>query len=165
MRFYLPRSREEAPELQAGGSVRPPKARILFMDDEEPIRKVAHAMLTHLGYEVCVAADGGAALREYRKQRYDIVILDLTVRDGLGGLATLERLRALDPSVVAIVSSGYSSDPVMADHERYGFVAKVPKPYTPETLDAAITPLLGGIGRAEGARRSATGADQDRGAR
>ena len=165
VRFYLPRSREEAPELQAGGSVRPPKARILFMDDEEPIRKVAHAMLTHLGYEVCVAADGGAALREYRKQRYDIVILDLTVRDGLGGLATLERLRALDPSVVAIVSSGYSSDPVMADHERYGFVAKVPKPYTPETLDAAITPLLGGIGRAEGARRSATGADQDRGAR
>ena len=154
VRFYLPRPSEEAPASQAGGSVRPPKARILFMDDEEPIRKVTQAMLTHLGYEVCVAADGGAALREYRKKRYDIVILDLTVRDGLGGLATLERLRALDPSVVAIVSSGYSSDPVMADHERYGFVAKVPKPYTPETLDAAITPLLGGIGRAEGAHRS-----------
>ena len=162
VRFYLPRPSEEAPASQAGGSVRPPKARILFMDDEEPIRKVTQAMLTHLGYEVCVAADGGAALREYRKKRYDIVILDLTVRDGLGGLATLERLRALDPGVVAIVSSGYSSDPVMADHERYGFVAKVPKPYTPETLDAAITPLLGGGGAPHDARRSAAGADQDR---
>ncbi len=161
VRFYLPRQGEEVPASRAGGFARPPRARILFMDDDEPIRKVTQAMLTHLGYEVCVTADGAAALSEYRKKRYDIVILDLTVRDGLGGLATLERLRALDPGVVAIVSSGYSSDPVMADHERYGFVAKVPKPYTPETLDAAIAPLVRGAGRADGGHRSAAGAHRD----
>lgn len=112
------------------------------MDDEEPIRKVAQAMLTHLGYHVCAVAEGSVAVREYRKTHYDVVIPDLTVRDGLGGHATLERLRGIDPGVVAVGSSGYSSDPVMADHERYGFVAKVPKPYTPEDLGAAIAPLL-----------------------
>ena len=148
VRFYLPRLVEEGRAAVPAGSGQPSKGRILFMDDEEPIRKVARAMLTHLGYYVSAVAEGSAAVREYQKNRYDIVILDLTVRDGLGGLATLERLRALDPGVVAIVSSGYSSDPVMAEHERFGFVAKVPKPYTPEALDAAIAPLL-----AAGARR------------
>ncbi len=119
------------------------KGRILFMDDEEPIREVAQAMLSYLGYEMCLAEDGTAAIRKYQRRRFDVVILDLTVRDGLGGLATLERLRLLDPGVVAIVSSGYSSDPVMADYGRFGFLAKVPKPYTPEALDEAIQPLLG----------------------
>ena len=142
VRFYLPRLVEESRTPADRGPMRPPKGRILFMDDEEPIRKVAQAMLTHLGYHVCAVAEGSAALREYQKRRYDVVILDLTVRDGLGGLATLERLRGFDPGVVAVVSSGYSSDPVMADHERYGFVAKVPKPYTPEALDAVIAPVL-----------------------
>ncbi len=142
VRFYLPRLAEERRAPAPPGAGRPIRGRILFMDDEEPIRKVARAMLTHLGYHVCAVAEGSTAVHEYQKNRYDVVILDLTVRDGLGGLATLERLRSFDPGVVAIVSSGYSSDPVMADHERYGFVAKVPKPYTPEALDAAITPLL-----------------------
>lgn len=73
-------------------------------------------------------AEGSAAVREYRKNCYDLAILDLTVRDGLGGLATLVRLRGIDPRVVAVVSSGYSNDPVMAEHERYGFVAKVSRP-------------------------------------
>ncbi len=142
VRFYVPRLVKEGRAQETLQFARPSKGRILFMDDEEPIRKVAQAMLTHLGYHVCTVAEGSAAVREYQKNRYDIVILDLTVRDGLGGLGTLERLRGIDPGGVAIVSSGYSSDPVMADHERYGFVAKVPKPYTPEALDAAIAPLL-----------------------
>ncbi len=140
-RFYLPRFVEQRPPAR-GPLPLQSKGRILFMDDDEPVRKVAHAMLSYLGYDVCLTADGSAALREYQKGTFDVVILDLTVRDGLGGLATLERLRALNPGVLAIVSSGYSSDPVMADHERYGFAAKVPKPYTPEALDAAIVPLV-----------------------
>lgn len=143
-RLYLPRFIEQRTDEAPPGPPRVTKARVLFMDDEEPIRKVAQAMLGYLGYDVCVARDGAAALSEYQRGHFDVVILDLTVRDGLGGLATLERLRSIDPGVVAIVSSGYSSDPVMADHERYGFVAKVPKPYTPEALDAAIAPLVGG---------------------
>lgn len=142
VRIYLPRLVEREPANRRVGPRPVSKGHILFMDDEEPIRKVAQAMLSYLGYEVGLAEDGTAAIREYQRRRFDIVILDLTVRDGLGGLATLERLRMLDPGVVAIVSSGYSSDPVMADHKRFGFLAKVPKPYTPEALDEAIRPLL-----------------------
>ena len=70
---------------------------------------------------------------------------DLTVRDGLGGLPRWSA-GARDMRVVASVSGGYSSDPVMADHERYGFGAKVLKLYTPEVLDATIAPLVGGGG-------------------
>ncbi len=143
VRVYLPRLIEREPANRRVGTRPASKGRILFMDDEEAIRKVAQAMLSYLGYEVCLAEDGTAAIREYQRRRFDIVILDLTVRDGMGGLATLERLRLLDPGVVAIVSSGYSSDPVMADHGRFGFLGRVPKPYTPEALDEAIRPLLG----------------------
>lgn len=143
IRVYLPRLIAREPSVNGRlGPRSTSKGLILFMDDEEAIRKVAQAMLSYLGYEVCLAEDGTAAIREYQRRRFDVVILDLTVRDGLGGLATLERLRHLDPGVIAIVSSGYSSDPVMTDHGRFGFLAKVPKPYTPEALDEAIRPLL-----------------------
>ncbi len=143
VRVYLPRLIERVATQRRLGPRSASKGCILFMDDEEAIRKVAQGMLAYLGYEVCLAEDGSAAIREYQRRRFDVVILDLTVRDGLGGLATLERLRLLDPGVVAVVSSGYSSDPVMTDHGRFGFLAKVPKPYTPEALDEAIRPLLG----------------------
>ncbi len=142
VRLYLPRHMPGREAAHSGLASAPVKGRILFMDDEEAIRKVARAMLTYLGYEVRLVEEGMAAVRAYQRARYDVVILDLTVRDGLGGLATLERLRALDPEVVAVVSSGYSGDPVMADHARYGFVAKIPKPYTPEALEAVLAPLV-----------------------
>jgi CheY-like chemotaxis protein len=104
------------------------------MDDEDYIRELALAMLTKLGYEVEVAEDGQTAVDLYQKaldqgRPFDMVILDLTVPGGMGGKETIKRLIEIDENVRAIVSSGYSNDPVMANYSNYGFRGAVQKPY------------------------------------
>jgi PAS domain S-box-containing protein len=122
--------------------------RILFMDDEEPICRLATALLERIGYEANVVGDGSEVVREYGAARtagrpYDAVILDLTVPGGMGGLEAMEALRKLDPEVRAIVSSGYSSDPVLANYRAHGFLGMVPKPYKITDLAHTIQTVLG----------------------
>jgi CheY-like chemotaxis protein len=117
------------------------------MDDEEPIRRLGQALLKGLGHEVCVVADGEAAITEFMQARargrpYELVMLDLTVPGGMGGLAALEAIRALDPRIKAIVTSGYSSDPVLGNYRKYGFQGVVPKPYRISDLGRAIQASL-----------------------
>ena len=119
------------------------------MDDEAAIRTLASQMMEHLGLDVHSVADGTAAVDEYSRalrdgRRYDLVVLDLTVPGGLGGLQALRRLRAIDPEVIAVVSSGYSADEVMASYRSHGFRAIVPKPYGIGELARALRPLLSG---------------------
>jgi PAS domain S-box-containing protein len=108
--------------------------RILFMDDEEPICRMATTMLQRLGCEVESACDGQQAVDLYRaaleaERPFAVVVMDLTVPGGMGGLEALAGLHALDPAVRAIVSSGYSNDPVLANYRDYGFSGRVAKPY------------------------------------
>ena len=77
-----------------------------------------------------------------RGRPFDAVILDLTVRGGMGGAATIERLHELDSDVCAIVASGYSDDPVMADHEGYLFRAALSKPFSRSDLAHALERVL-----------------------
>ncbi len=121
--------------------------RLLFMDDEEPIRRMALALLAHLGFAVAVAADGTEAVRLYAEARargepFDLVIMDLTVPGGMGGKEAMAELQALDPGVKVIVSSGYSSDPVMANHRAHGFCGMVPKPYKFSDLAKTVRAVL-----------------------
>jgi signal transduction histidine kinase/CheY-like chemotaxis protein len=118
--------------------------RALVMDDEPPVRDMAAEMLRRLGLEVTVAADGAAAIDAYVAARssgrpFSLVLLDLTVPGGMGGKEVLAELLKIDPSVRAIVSSGYSNDPVIAHYREHGFQARVPKPYEFEQLAAAVT--------------------------
>jgi len=73
---------------------------------------------------------------------FDAVILDLTVRGGMGGLEAINKLKAIDPDVKGIVSSGYSEDPGMTGFKDYGFCSAVAKPYTPEELGESICTVL-----------------------
>jgi CheY-like chemotaxis protein len=113
--------------------------RVLVMDDEELIRDLSGEVLAYLGYEVCLAKDGAEAVTAYQKatdsgRPFDLVILDLTIPGGLGGRETIQQLRKIDPDVRAVVSSGYSDDPVMSDFKAYGFVGVLTKPYTSDDL-------------------------------
>jgi signal transduction histidine kinase/CheY-like chemotaxis protein len=121
--------------------------RILVMDDEEDVRVVLRAMLEDLGYDVSCTRNGESAFEAYaeahqRGARFDAVILDLTIRGGMGGAETIERLHELDSDVCAIVASGYSDDPVMADHEGYLFRAALAKPFSRSDLAHALERVL-----------------------
>ena len=126
-----------------------PRGTALVLDDEESIRRLTTAMLRRLGLEAVAVADGGEALRTYTQARqerrpFDIVILDLTIPGGLGGEETMRELLKLDPDVRAIVSSGYSNNPVLADHRSYGFKGMVSKPYELADLALVVDQLLAG---------------------
>ena len=117
--------------------------RVLVMDDEAMVRRVLEKILGRLGCEVTSAPDGQIALELYQsaaaeKKPFDLVIMDLTVPGGMGGQETVRRLLALDPQARAIVSSGYSDNPVLADHHAYGFKSVVTKPYTTAQIQAAM---------------------------
>jgi len=122
------------------------RKRVLVMDDEEAIRLVAETMLGMLDYEVVTAADGEAALAAHATARetgrpFDLTVMDLTIPGGMGGKETMRRLREKDAAIRAIVSSGYSNDPVMAHYLDHGFDGVLPKPYVMNDLIAVLSQL------------------------
>jgi PAS domain S-box-containing protein len=120
---------------------------ILLMDDDEAIREVAGAMLRQIGYQVAFATGGKEAITLYQKALrsstpFDAVIIDLTIAGGMGGKEAIERLRKIDPQIKAIVSSGYSDDPIMADFRQFGFSGVAAKPYKIEELSRTLQAVL-----------------------
>jgi two-component system cell cycle sensor histidine kinase/response regulator CckA len=127
---------------QTGG-----RGKVLVMDDEEAIREVAHTMLAGLGYEAETARDGQEAVDKFKKaieikRPFDLVIMDLTIKGGMGGVQTLGCLREIEPSVRAVVSSGYSNDPIMADYRNHGFIGVLIKPYRIANLADVLNAVL-----------------------
>ncbi len=149
--IYLPASKkpvtkkeevEEAVQAAFRG-----RKRILVMDDEGAIRDVLSNMLSTAGFEVELASDGKEAIKRYEKamelgQPFDAVILDLTVPGGMGGKEAIKKLIEIDPDVKAIVSSGYSIDPIMADFRKYGFSAVMAKPYSIREMERTLRRIL-----------------------
>jgi PAS domain S-box-containing protein len=123
------------------------KARILIMDDDQMIRELSRQMLEYLGHYVVTSKDGREALEIYAEamrnnQPFDLIMMDLTIPGGMGGKKTIKELLKIDPEACAIVSSGYSHDPVMADYTKYGFKAVVVKPYQIDDLEKAVQETL-----------------------
>ncbi len=149
--LYLPASSAQtAPDSPDTG--REPlhgTGRILVMDDEDIVRDVLHRSLTHLGYVVVSAHNGNEAITLYEQafksaQPFDAVIMDLTIPGGMGGREAVIKLREIDPAVRAIVSSGYSDDPIMAHFKDYGFSGVVSKPYTLKALSETVHSVISG---------------------
>lgn len=125
------------------------RCKILLMDDEKLIRDVAGAMMKALGHSVEFALNGEEAIDKYREslssgRRFDIVILDLTIRGGMGGEETMQRLLEIDPDVKAVVSSGYADSSAICEYEKCGFKACLAKPYQVSTLKNVLRDLLKG---------------------
>ena len=147
--FYLPASIKEAlPSNEVGESVPlTGEGHILVMDDEEMIRDFLQTLLIELGYRVSLAKNGQEAIDLYQQvkessQPFDAVIMDLTIPGGMGGKETIQTLLKIDPQIKAIVSSGYSNDPVMSDYKRYGFKGMVPKPYDVRKISECLQATL-----------------------
>ncbi|MGL1904288.1 MAG: response regulator [Fibrobacterales bacterium] len=120
--------------------------KILVMDDEEFIQELLNEMLILNGYTVELASDGDSAIRKYKealeaKEPFECIILDLTIPGKKGGKDTISEIKSFDPNVSAIVTSGYSSDPVMQEHSQYGFKAILSKPFSMDELLKTIAEI------------------------
>ncbi|MEI6044582.1 MAG: histidine kinase N-terminal 7TM domain-containing protein [Chloroflexota bacterium] len=117
--------------------------KILIMDDEAMILQVTSKLLQKRGYKVATAQDGAVAIAQYQKaleerEPFSLVIMDLTIPGGMGGKEAVQKVLEIDSQARVIVSSGYSSDPVMANYQEYGFVGMLSKPYTLASLEQVI---------------------------
>jgi len=125
---------------------------VLLMDDDPAVLRVTAMMLKRLGYQVTAASDGKEAISEMSKlmslgEPVTAVLLDLTVREGLGGREAVAQLHKLAPDVPLVAISGYAEDPVMATPRNFGFTDSLKKPF--------LTTDLGNLfGRIQSAQRT-----------
>ena len=134
--IYLPASQNIA-ELEPKKVTLTPAAghgRIMIMDDEEMVRSLVERSLSRIGYEVVLAEDGDEAVQLYQSAKaagapIDLIIMDLTIPGGMGGKDAVKDIHKIDPEAKAIVSSGYSNDPVMTNFREYGFCGAMVKPF------------------------------------
>lgn len=132
--------KEGSIKIMSGGKV-------LIMDDDEIIKETAGEILNYLGCKVSYANDGAEAIEVYKAahaagEPFGLVIMDLTIPGGMGGKEAIKHLRSFDPEVKAIISSGYSNDPIIADFGEYGFSGVILKPYRVSDLSNIVHKML-----------------------
>ncbi|MDT8317576.1 MAG: PAS domain S-box protein [bacterium] len=113
--------------------------RVLLLEDEDIVATSVGMIASSAGYELEHARDGKEAVQFYRSamkkgNSFDVVMMDLTIAGGMGGVETIKRLKRIDPLIKAIVCSGYSDDDVMANYGEYGFCGVLPKPFTKDQV-------------------------------
>jgi PAS domain S-box-containing protein len=121
--------------------------RVLVVDDEESIRALVDFTLSHLGYQVAQAETALDGVNLYREkleagERFDVVILDLTLPGGMGGKEALKKMIEIDPTVNAIVSSGYATDATMSRYQDFGFRGVIAKPYEAAELGRTVQEVI-----------------------
>ncbi len=119
------------------------KKRVLVMDDDQTVRDIAEMQLRKLGHNAVTVEEGEQAIETYLAAKdkgspFDLVIMDLTIRGGMGGADTIKTLHSIDKSAKVVVASGYSNDPVMANYKEYGFCTALAKPFDLDMLDSCI---------------------------
>jgi PAS domain S-box-containing protein len=145
---FLPASKDKAadeknaPPVEFKGT-----GRVLIMDDEQLILTIVSKMVGKMGFSTVTTLNAGEAIRIVKQGKdsghpVTIAVLDLTIPGGKGGRETVKDLLKIDPAIKAVVSSGYSDDPVMADPKQYGFSARLNKPYTIEEIKEVLRSLL-----------------------
>jgi two-component system, cell cycle sensor histidine kinase and response regulator CckA len=146
--IYLPVYKQQVTGTSTGGkATKHASGKILVVDDEEMILKIADKLLQHMDYEVTATQTGEEALLLYKQamesgKPFDVVILDLSMDNGLGGTEIMDKLIAADPDVKAIIASGYLHDPVIMNFEDYGFAGILKKPYDPKELDKKLQDII-----------------------
>jgi CheY-like chemotaxis protein len=122
---------------------------VLVMDDEEGVREVLGQTLDGMGHSVELAEDGQKAIEVFSKAKslgrhFDVVLLDLTIHEGMGGQEAIQALLEIDPDVKAIAMSGYIDSPVILEPERHGFKAALEKPFDAGKLQEIISRVMDG---------------------
>ncbi len=121
--------------------------RILLLEDDDIVSEITAEILSLEGYEVICSSNGEEALKLYEVallsgKPFDLVLLDLNIKDGMGGCDTMKEFQKLTPNLKGIVSSGFSDDPVMTSYIEFGFSASISKPYTSKELIETVEGVL-----------------------
>jgi PAS domain S-box-containing protein len=148
--LYLPATLHQEMHIEqprVGSEVITGTGRVLIVDDEEAIRALVEYTLTRLGYQVIQTATALEGVDIYRQkfeagERFDAVILDLTLPGGMGGKEALKKLIEIDPTVNAIVSSGYATDATMSRYQDFGFRGVIAKPYEAAELGKIVHDVI-----------------------
>ncbi len=140
LKMYLPSTREQVNTQQRRivlddyiGS-----EDILIVDDIAEQLEIAENMLAKLGYTVCKASSGEKALELIKRQRVDLVVLDMIMPGGLDGLETYREIIQLYPKQKAIITSGFSESERVKKLQNLGAGSYVQKPYTMEKLGMVV---------------------------
>lgn len=143
--MYLPSTvNHERAQARSLPSTKPDdKGRALIMDDEPYLSRLIAKHLTSMGYRVTATTNGQEAIAAVELSlgegdEFTIALLDLTIPGAMGGEEAISHIRALCPSLFAVVSSGYFDDPIMEEPLKFGFSASLPKPYAISKLDAVL---------------------------
>jgi CheY-like chemotaxis protein len=120
---------------------------VLVMDDEEGVREVLGQTLEGMGHSAEMAEDGQKAIEFYKQAKrlgrpFDVVLLDLTIREGMGGQEAIQALLEIDPEVKAIAMSGYIDSPVILEPGRHGFKAALEKPFDAGKLQEILSLVI-----------------------
>jgi two-component system cell cycle sensor histidine kinase/response regulator CckA len=146
--FYLPAAKTKNTEKGSKDNARKNSSpHILIMDDDIDIGKILIKILNKIGYAAELTKEGTEAIFRYQEalsgnHPFDIVIMDLTIRGGMGGREACGHILKIDPKAKIIVSSGYSNDPILARYEDYGFVDVLVKPFSIDNMIKAIKRLV-----------------------
>jgi signal transduction histidine kinase/ActR/RegA family two-component response regulator len=145
--IYLPAGRKlSGAEAAPAGAFRAGK--VLVMEDEEALREAMASTLSRIGHTVELAENGEQAIElcqtaKQLNRRFDVAILDLAVREGMGAQPAIQALLKIDPNVKGIVMSGNIGDPVMLQPERHGFMRALPKPFDGRKLREILSGVMG----------------------
>jgi len=123
--------------------------RILVMDDDEIVRAVVEKLLRNAGYDVTCTCDGTEAINKYKEscdknEKFDAVLMDLTIPGGMGGKEAISKMLEIDPQAKVIVSSGYSTDPVLHKYKEFGFAGVIRKPFKIDEFTQVMAKTIGG---------------------
>ncbi len=123
-------------------------ARIMIVDDEQPVREALKAVIDAVGHETRTLSDGAQCLAELDRFQPDLVITDILM-PGMEGLQTISELHKRQPDLPIIAISGghrFGGRHYLDTAERLGASLSIPKPVSPYSLIAAIDALLGDTG-------------------
>ncbi len=143
-RIYLPVSEKEIiKEKEPPAAIVKGHETILLVDDEAAVIKVTRELLKVLGYKVVIAKKGADAVKIFKKnhKRIDVVILDMIMPEMSGG-EIFDALKAIDPEVTVILSSGYSINGQASDIMKRGCRSFIQKPFSIRDISAKIREAL-----------------------
>ncbi len=146
-KIYLPATEKSPEETHGEENITLDGKRILFMDDEDMFRDIMGELIPHVGGEVVTVKNGDEAIDSYKelmnkKNKFDVVILDMTIVGGESGIEIGKKILKIDRDAKIIISSGHTAHPIFKDYKKYGFVGAIKKPYTISELVECIEKSL-----------------------